>query len=239
MLKYAPYSYSRISTWSTCPRKFKYTYIDKLGGPVRVLALDRGNFLHCLLEHDGDIENVKKSRAFKEIKKNKIMTSDDIQECIGIYKSFKGSKIGKWINEKTQIANELSISMNKNLEIIPYGHNDTIFRGHIDKVVRDGDTLILIDYKSGKFRPDMKWDQLLYYGVAMFNSMPFDKIILMNVFIEHEKFNKEVIYRKDLKLYQKALLTNIKDIESDNKFNKNETPLCDWCEFVDICKNSN
>jgi RecB family exonuclease len=135
--------------------------------------------------------------------------------------------------------NELAIGMNKNLEVIPYDDNDVIFRGYIDKIIRKDDTLILIDYKTGKYKKDMKWDQLLYYGISLFNMMPYDKIVLMNVFVDHLKFNKTVLNRSDIKKYQKALLTNITTIEKDQDFNKNETALCDWCEYREICLSEN
>ncbi|MCD6435704.1 MAG: PD-(D/E)XK nuclease family protein [Clostridiales bacterium] len=235
MLKYSPYSFSKINTHTSCARKFQFQYIDKLGVFQSSIALDRGKFIHCLLEFNGDIKKVKASNDYKQVKESGIMIADDYKECIQIYREFKQSKIGTWIDSKTQMFNELSVAMNKKLEVIPYDDKEVIFRGYIDKVIRDDDTLILIDYKTGKYRPEMKWDQLLYYGVALFSQMPFDKIVLMNVFVEHNKINKETIYRKDLKKYQKALLTNIKNIEQDTIFEKNETTLCNWCGFQELC----
>ncbi|MEA2022434.1 MAG: PD-(D/E)XK nuclease family protein, partial [Candidatus Caldatribacteriota bacterium] len=139
---------------------------------------------------------------------------------------------------KINMFNELPIAMDKNLNIQEYNSEKIIFRGYIDKVIRDKDTLILIDYKTGKYKPDMQWDQLLYYALALFNSMPFDKILLMNVFVEHNKYNKQALYRTDIKKYQKVLLTNIKNIEADITFNKEETALCDWCVFQNMCLKS-
>ena len=106
--------------------------------------------------------------------------------------------------------NELSIGMNKNLEIISYEDKNVIFRGFIDKIIRKDNTLILIDYKTGKYHKDMKWDQLLYYGISLFNMMPYDKIVLMNVFVEHLKFNKTALYRKDVKKIPKSIINKHK-----------------------------
>jgi RecB family exonuclease len=129
--------------------------------------------------------------------------------------------------------------MDKYLNVVDYDSKDTIFRGYIDKVIAHNDTLILIDYKTGKVKPDMRWDQLLYYGIALFSLMPFDKILLMNVFVETGDYNKQVLYRKDIKKYQKALLINIKNIEQTQKFKKNETNLCDWCDYRSRCGEEN
>ena len=51
---YAPFSYSKIGTYNQCAKKFWYTYvsdivIDKVGS----LALERGSFVHYLLENYG------------------------------------------------------------------------------------------------------------------------------------------------------------------------------------------
>ena len=234
-LKYAPYSFSRINTYNQCPRKFKFQYIDKLGVFTPSKALDRGKLIHSLLEHNGDLNKVMKTSDWAQIRNNKVLTKDDIKEAIETYNTFKNSKIGKWIDSKTQMFNELAIAMDKHLDIQDYNADNVLFRGYIDKVIRDEDTLILIDYKTGKYKPDMPWDQLMYYGIALFNSMPFDKIIMLNVFVDHQKVNKQILRREDQKKYQKTLITNIAEIEKDTEFKKIETKLCEYCDFFSIC----
>ncbi len=237
MLKYAPYSFSRINTWTQCPKKFEYQYIQKIGTFKGSIALDKGKFVHCLLEHSGDMKKVKASSDYKQVKKSGIMTASDYKEAVKIYKDFKTGSIGTWIDARTDMFNELPIAMNKNMEIIPYSNEDgeVIFRGYIDKIIREEDLLILIDYKTGKYRPDMKFTQLMYYGISLFSKLPFDKILMMNVFVEHNQVNKQVLHRADIKKYQKALLTNIRSIETSETWEKNETALCNWCEFQDVC----
>ncbi len=234
-MKYTPYSFSKMNTWLQCPRKFRYQYIDKIGTFESSIALDRGKFIHTLFEFEGNLEQVKNSGDYKKVLKSGLMSKDNYRECIQIYKDFKKSKLSLWIDSKIQMFNELPIAMDKFLDTKDYNSPDVIFRGYVDKVIRDGDTLILIDYKTGKYKEDMLWDQLLYYGLTLFSQMPFDKIILMNVFVEHIKFNKTILHRSDIKKYQKALLTNIKDIESDTSFDKNETQLCNFCQFQKTC----
>lgn len=238
-MKFAPYSYSKINTWLQCPRKFKYQYVDKIGTFESNIALDRGKFIHCLLEFNGDLNQVKNSGDYKKVLKSGIMSKDDYKDCIQIYRNFKSSKIGLWIDSKEQMFNELPIGMDKFLNIREYSNPENIFRGYIDKVIRDHNTLILIDYKTGKYKEDMNWDQLLYYGIALFSQMPFDNILLMNVFVEHLRFNKTLLKREDIKKYQKVLLTNIKNVEDDTIYDKNETALCNWCPFQKTCLKDN
>ncbi len=238
MLKYAPYSFSRINTWASCPKKFDYQYVQKIGKFQDSLALSRGKLIHSMLEHNGNMKAVKESDDFRQVKKSNILSKEDYQECIQVYKTFKEGKIGKWIDARTQMFNELPIAMDKTMEVVPYNNseNNVIFRGYIDKIVREDDLLILIDYKTGKYKPQMPFTQLMYYGISLFSQLPFDKILMMNVFVEHNQVNKQILHRDDVKKYQRALLTNIREIETTTKWEKNETPLCGWCQFEDICK---
>ena len=191
-MKYAPYSYSRINTWNQCPKKFKFAYIDKVGTYESSLALDRGQFIHLLLEHDGDLKKIKNTKEIKELKRSGILQKEDYQNCYDIFKEFKHSKIGTWIENKTQMFNELPIAMDKHLNVIPFDSSDVIFRGYVDKIVRQDDTLVLIDYKSGKYKPQMPFEQLMYYGISLFSLMPYDKILMMYVFVE-QKISESII----------------------------------------------
>jgi len=234
-MKFKPYSYSKINTFSSCPRKFKFKYIDKIKEPHEGNHLSKGKLVHLFLEHQGDKAKIKATKDFRELLPTLKENPEIMRESVKIYNNFKGSKLGKFIDSKIPMFNELAVGLDENMEIQEYDSDDIIFRGYIDKIVRDGDTLFLIDYKTGRYRPDMSWEQLLYYGVSLFSKMPSDKIVMMNVFVEHQKFNKEVLYRTDIKKYQKALMDKIEKIEMDKSFDKNETALCDWCGYRGIC----
>ncbi len=221
--------------FNQCPKKFEYQYIQKIGEWVSSEALDKGKLVHTILEYDGDIQKIKNSGTFKEVQENKILTKEKVKECFQIFKDFKSSKIGQWLQDKESLFDELPIGMNKDLEIVDYNSNEVIFRGYIDKVAHDNDTLIIIDYKTGKFKADMPFTQLLYYGIALFSKLPFDNILVMNIFVEHNKFNKLVLKREDIERYKTALFTNINTIEDTKVFNKNETALCNWCPLMAHC----
>lgn len=222
-----------MNTWVQCPRKFKFKYIDKIKVKDDQTALNKGKLVHCMLEHNGDKEKIQGSRDFKQSKNH--MTPDEIKGCIKVYQNFKESSISKWLDTTESMFNELSIAMDKDLNTVKYDSEDALFRGFIDKVSHKNDVLILCDYKTGRYNNNQNYDQLLYYGISLFSLMPFDKIMMMFVYVEHNKYNMKVLHRKDIKKYQKALLTNIKNIEEDQEFCKNETALCDWCSYRSLC----
>ncbi len=87
IMKYAPYSFSKISLFEQCPLKFKFNYIDKLGIFQKSLATERGSYIHELLEND----TKEKETKFKF----SIATPEQQQECLDIYHKFKESELGQ------------------------------------------------------------------------------------------------------------------------------------------------
>ena len=50
-MKFSPYSFSKIGTFSQCPYRFKLQYIDKIKIPFEInIALEKGKYIHSLIE---------------------------------------------------------------------------------------------------------------------------------------------------------------------------------------------
>jgi len=237
-LKYRPYSFSKISTFEQCNKRFYYQYIQKLKVPDKPqIFFDRGKFLHLLMEHEGDLKKVKNTKAFKEIVKHKLMNKEDITDAYNVYKNFISSPIGKSILSKKRILAEFPIGLNDNLELQNY-HENPILRGYIDDLRTYKDIGIIIDYKSGKYvqKEDQNYSQLLWYSLGLFSmDKTIDKIILIFAYLEHNKINTIVVQRKDIQRYKKALFDKIQKIEDETIFEKNETALCEYCPFFEVC----
>lgn len=243
---YAPYSPSKIKTYQSCPKKFKFTYIDKL--PNRwepSIPLDRGKLLHLFLELEGDMKKVKENKEFKEIMARGLITKEILKETLQSYKNFTTSSLGKKVLSKKVIYTELPIAYDKDIKITEYNNtNDVYIRGYIDSVrviEKPGeDILWCIDWKSGKYveKDNQQYDQVLYYSLGLFDLIPYDKIAISFIYIDHNKDNTKIVHRADIEKYKTALYNNINDIENDQTWEKNETHLCNWCNFYDEC-NSN
>jgi CRISPR/Cas system-associated exonuclease Cas4 (RecB family) len=242
MYKYAPYSWSRISTYKQCPRKFKYQYIDKI--PVEQKcqkALVKGKFIHALLEHNGDINELKKSSDYKEIQESinsNCVTKQEIKEFYKIYKSFTETELYKKLNNNKTLFTELFIALDEDLRIVQY--DNSLFRGYIDKVYVNPVTnkVYCVDWKTGQINRKQTYGQLLFYSIGLFDKLPenIESIELVYVYVEHNKIQKKTVYKKDVEKYKKALLNTINKIEEDEVFQKNETPLCDYCDYQNICQ---
>jgi len=238
-LRFAPYSASKINTWKQCPRKFNYSYVQKIPREWESsYALDRGKLIHLILELNFDVAEIKKHREFGKIVKNKILTKEQIKDCFKVAKDFTESKAGKSLFTRKQLFNELEMGLDLNMEITSYSEA-AFLRGYIDVGFLDEktDTLLLTDYKTGKYKTkdQQDWSQLLWYSLGIFSKMPFDKIMLVYAYVDHHKLNTRMVYRKDIEKYKKGLWDTIDPIEKDYNYQKKETPLCNWCNYQDHC----
>ncbi len=195
------------------------------------------------MEFDGDLEKIKKTKDFKEIKEHGLMSKDDIRNDYKTYKEFINSNIGKSILKRKSLLKEFPLGLNEDLEIIEYDSKDVVLRGYIDAMYVDEktDTLIICDWKTGKIPEKQSYKQLLFYSLGIFSKMPeeYDKILLVYAYIDHQVINKQVLYRKDLLRYKKALYDTIEKIESDKEFVKEESGLCQFCDYFLVCQEDN
>lgn len=218
MLKFSPYSFSKLNTRIQCPRKFKYTYIDKIPqAETDKTALYKGSALHSSLENYPNPGTHKLSAQYQPI-----------------INKFLKSKYKHFLDRES--VNELGIGLDNNLEPMKYS-KEAMFRGYIDYFTIIDGVMYILDWKSGKLKEHRYQDfnQLMFYGIYMFKKYSkLNKIVLKYVYIEHDDDNELVLDRKYLDNYCKTLLEAIRDTELSN-FPKCKTKLCDWCPYQEYC----
>lgn len=217
-MNFRPYSFSKISTWVSCPKKFKYCYIDKVPVEERDRTpLIKGGAIHSILEHYPNPSNHKKAPEYQHI----------VDEYL---------KSG--YRELFDLPNtrELAIALDENFNPVEYSKS-TLFRGYIDFVAMKDNRMLICDYKSGKAKDEKYQDysQLIYYAIYMFNKYSkLEEIEIKYIYIEHNLDNSVVLLRKNLKQYQNEFKTTIQNLESSD-FPKNITKLCDYCDYQEHC----
>ena len=245
-MKYSPYSVSRIALWNQCPRKFKYSYIDKIPRDIKdPYHLHKGFCTHLFLENH--ITKMSSKDLVRQIKRENI-SNDVVEESKEIYKRFIKGSLGERLLSYYPLGTEVEVGLkidNKKLVTCDFLDSDCIFRGKIDYICvdRDTDKVYVIDWKTGKDKSSgdfsMTPDQLIYYAVWYFHNFPVDEITLMYVFVEHDTKSEFIIKRDALNTYIKFLLRNINNIEKDTSFNKIQNALCYYCEYKGHCINDN
>lgn len=214
------FSFSQLSTFKQCPKKWKFRYIDKL--PVKESEiLEKGKKVHFILEHFEDFLQKKLSDEYYNCKESEIVLK------------FAKSELGKDILLKKSLR-EYEIKFNDNFE--PTLENEK-FIGYIDRI-NISDKLELIDFKTGKYKEIQYQDysQLIIYAIYMFQKFKnIDKILLRFIYVEHLLENSLELNRDSLEVYKKDFLNQIKNIENCNDFKANISKLCNWCDFKDSC----
>ncbi len=220
MLKYAPYSYSRISTFG-CPRKSKYKYIQGIKPqPQNLEPLLKGGAVHHILEKFPEKSTHKLSPKYQYI------VDEFVQTALGKRVLFRES------------SREVDIGLNTSLEPCEYSSEDAMFRGSVDYLYIEDGIIHIVDYKTGKYREQrfQEYDQLMFYALWFFIKYPeADKIRISYVYVEHGLENSLCMERKYLQNYKLKLIKSIKQIEDEENFQKNITPLCDWCDYQEYC----
>lgn len=136
------------------------------------------------------------------------------------------------------------------LSIVFDMHDDIKFRGFVDRLDKVGDTFIISDYKTNKKLPtedkDHYIEQLTLYGIGIKEKYGkyFKKLKAKLYFLHFDIEDEREITAEKLEEVSNKYLEIIEDIErkklqfeKGNKkiFEANKTPLCRWCEYMNIC----
>lgn len=234
-------SASGIKTYESCARKYYYTYVDKL--PKKDWAhFDIGTLVHGTLEKFHTIV-VKNDDMF-------LNTRSIIKQCFQEQKNeMKSLK-----NDVIKTSKNLIISyfkslerdgMNYNIVSVEEGFNIKLnerysVRGFIDRIDIDEDGVFHIkDYKTTKSKQYMDNFQLRVYGIHLLDKNPsvewFRASYIMMKFdgeLLSYKLNKE-----DVEKTKDELIRTCDQIQSEEKWTKKVSKLCEWCDFKSTCFN--
>lgn len=236
-MKYSPYSFSKQDTYFSCPRKFKYQYIDKIKGVSDNRALEKGSYIHEKLENFIMCVDEPPFETFIF----KLLNKEEQKECEQIVKDVIETDFYKKIKqmgEKYKILVEEGFSLvGKNWEPNIYSPKDVdevIYKGKIDLIILSGKKAICIDHKTGKYKElqYQSYEQVMLYCIYIFKKYPqIEEIKCFYSYVEHDKRNEKVITRDELQKMEKHFKDKLQKIENDSKFDKNVTKLCNWCNF--------
>jgi len=204
-------SKSQMNTYIQCPMKWKFQYIDKLkskGSP----AMWRGIQIHKQIENYYNVEN------------------SDIS-LIPNFLKFEERRLKNCPNENKYlkpIAQELSVK-----------NDDLKIRGFIDAVYINpkDDGVIIIDWKSGKYRPEnfsgYRFELAVYSELYRLQTGITPKYWGI-YFVDHDKLFFEEVKEISIKAMYKKVKKVRDGIESKN-YQCKPSMLCKWCDFNDKC----
>lgn len=221
-MKFAPYSFSKLTTFEDCPQRFKFQYIDKIRRDDRNEALVKGSNVHSILEKFGTykLNNSTEENIVRKYVKSEI-AKKYLPSLVGIEKSIR----------------ETSIGLDENYEPCSYYSKKAIFRGKVDYICIIDNVLNICDYKTGKYKEEVFQDyrQLLLYSLFFFKKYTnINTIRISYIYVEHELENAMILERKFLDKYIETLSTMINNVESATEYVR-KTKFCNWCPYKDLC----
>lgn len=244
------YSHSRLSTFENCPLAFKLHYIDRIKREEEGVEAFVGSRFHetmevlykelkfktCTLK---DLLDFYKNKWDKEWHKAVIITRKDrtkadyynlgkkcIEDYYNHYCPFDGSKV-------------LGLERVINIQLDREGKYKVT--GYADRIAQDKNgTYEIHDYKTSGFLPSQKhFDedrQLAFYHIGIQNI--WNDVQRVKLIWHYVVFDKEMVStRKDeeLEKLKKDTIVLIDKIESTKEFLPQESGLCEWCVYPDLC----
>ena len=90
----------------------------------------------------------------------------------------------------------------------------------------------ICDYKTGKYKENQDFSQLLTYSLYFKN---YDKIKINYLYVEHNKINSKVVTKEDIEKTQDFIIKTTDIILQDKTFRRTGGKHCNWCQFSEKC----
>jgi putative RecB family exonuclease len=246
------YSHSRLSTFEQCPLKYKFSYIDGIKREEeKGIEAFLGSRVHDTLEKCYNDLRFTKLNTLKELLDYYDKNWDtNWNDTIFITRKELSSKDYRQMGRK--------FIENYYQRYAPFDHDITIgteivvnfpldskgkykIMGYIDRLSKTKDeTYGIHDYKTSAHLPtqeDVDNDrQLGFYHLGIAEKWPDAKNI--KLIWHYLAFDKDLVStrtKEQLNNLAKDTIKLVENIESARDFPANESTLCDWCEYPDLC----
>lgn len=238
-LSLTEFSYSRIDTYEMCPSKYFFSYIKREPrqfGEAAVL----GNIVHAVLE---DVVSSTDTLSFDDMKSKYQEHTLSLDPNSQISKSL--ISVGHEIIEEFYDTNEGKLFDVFEKEMgFKFIIGNYLIIGFIDRVDVVGDSVHIVDYKTGKREVAAKDVhsnlQLGIYALAASHFFPGKEITASLHYLRTNRLKSHTYSNEDLDLIKSNLIKRINNIMSDQNFlpTKNER-FCSFCDHAKsgACRN--
>lgn len=186
---------SMLKTYTECPKKYFYNYIEKISMPQNNIPFEKGKKIHALANYF--IKGVDVTKLEKSL--------NDYEKRVWEY--LKNSKYFKM--ELLESEYQISAKIDKYW-----------IGGRLDALVKDKNNYYILDYKTGSIpdKPVYDFQTMIYFyctdkKIKQYNTLNFIYIDLKNFKDFKVCFDNEI-----KKEYYKKLVATIYNITSDNLY---------------------
>ena len=204
-----PWSYSSLSQFETCPRRFFLTRITKQAQEKQTEATLWGNQVHKALE---DAVAGTKALSPNFVKYQPIV--DKVRAAEG--KKFTENKFG----------------LTSSFKPTTFSAKDVWFRGIIDLTIVKPKEAVVVDYKTGRVKSD--GDQLKLFAASTFAKHPYlEKVKTSYIWLAYDKTTSATFTKEDVPVIWQEFIPRVNRMEQaleDDRWVPKPSGLCkSWC----------
>ena len=245
------YSHSRLSSYETCPRKYRYRYVDKVETEVEGIEAFMGKRVHEILERlYHHVARYGQPPSLAQIQQRfrrewAAGYHDQIRIVRDEHDADFYRRKGEGCLEHYYRANypfdsgeSVGIELDMRFSLDPGGRYE--MRGIVDRLVRTGEGRYEIhDYKTGSMPPRAKFArdrQMPLYQIAVQQIYPdAEEVELVWHFVGLGRTIRARRTADELEQTRAETCSLIDKTRTVASFPGRKQPLCRWCEFNQIC----
>lgn len=204
-----PWSYSALTAFETCPRRYQLTRVTKEVIEKQTEATIWGNKVH---------------KALELFAKGEKPLPDDLKHYERYVRKIQAYEGKRVVEER--------MAIDANFRPTTWMAKNVWCRGIIDIGVVGSDTAYLLDWKTGKRKPDS--DQLMLFAALAFTHYPWiDNVVTGFIWLKEGKFDKQKFTRNQIPEIWNVFLprvTRLAHAYDDDKWIAKPSGLCkNWC----------
>lgn len=209
------HSFSSIKMYMNCPLRYYHQRVRKAVSDPGSEATHYGERIHKFLE-------------------DRLKTNTDLPQEAAVYEGLV-SAILKGMKGELLVEQELTL----NIDLKPTGwfDKDAWLRTKIDVLVLDTKRAAVLDWKTGKRKPD--FDQLELYALQIFSHYPeVERVSVGFVWLKDKAMDREEYLRQDAADLWTKLLAQINRIEKSletSTWPARPSGLCRFCPARHLC----
>lgn len=214
------HSFSSIKLFENCPLRYYHQRITKTVKDQGGEASLYGERIHKFLEDRlaGVIEELPPEAR-------------NLEPVVSVIKAMVG-------NGELHVEREMTL--NAGLEPTGWWDADAWIRSKLDVLILKGPSAVVMDWKTGKRRPD--FTQLELFALQVFAHYPEVELVTSTfVWTQDLTTDKEVYRRKEAPLYWTKLLDRIRRIEvsvENDTWPAKPSGLCRYCPCKNFCEHA-
>jgi len=205
-----PWSYSRLASYESCPRKYQYHYILKTpSSRPQSPAASRGSEIH--------------EKAEKYLRGEILMYPPELQKVAGHAMRLKAAKA----------LPEQKLAVNEKWEPCDYDSPDVLMRAIIDVIYTEPDVVHIQDWKTGQTYPTHAVQMENYVAVAAAHHPDAQRFHTCLIYIDQGTVTPaRIVHRERIIPIRQLIDARIKNAEEDTEWKpKPSVNACRWCDF--------